>query len=136
MRTFVFTNPALTSPARQFVWLEVDTERAVNAPFLEKFPIEAWPTFLVVDPRAEKVLLRRVGGMTVDQTRSFLDESQTAFSTSGGASATTALAQADRLFGEGKNAKAARAYREALRTAPNSWPPYGRTVESLLYALA
>src|SRR5262245_55898493 len=135
MRAFVFTDPALASNARQFVWLEVDTERAPNAPFLEKFPIDAWPTFLVVDPRDEKVLLRRVGGMTVDQVRSFLDESLTAFSTTDGPGAAAALARADRLFGAGKNAEAARAYRDALRAAPDGWPPYGRAVESLMFAL-
>ena len=45
------------------------------------------------------------------------------------------LARADRLYGEGKNAEAAEAYREALRAAPAGWPSYSRAVESLLFAL-
>ena len=45
------------------------------------------------------------------------------------------LARADRLYGEGKHADAARAYRDALSRAPANWPRYGRAVESLLFSL-
>src|SRR5262249_30011047 len=46
-----------------------------------------------------------------------------------------ALARADALYGEGKNAEAIREYRDALSRAPAVWPQYGRAVESLLFAL-
>jgi tetratricopeptide (TPR) repeat protein len=49
--------------------------------------------------------------------------------------ADAALARADALYGEGKDADAAQAYQEALAAAPGDWPRYGRTVESLLFAL-
>ena len=50
--------------------------------------------------------------------------------------ADAALARAEALYGEGKDADAAKAYQEALAAAPADWPRYGRAVESLLFALS
>jgi tetratricopeptide (TPR) repeat protein len=51
------------------------------------------------------------------------------------APADEALARADKLYGEGKNAEAAVAYRQALGAAPAEWASYSRAVESLIFAL-
>jgi hypothetical protein len=67
MRAFVFTDRALARRAGQFVWLSIDTEKQGNASFLTKFPVEAWPSFYVLDPATERVSLRWVGGATVHQ---------------------------------------------------------------------
>ena len=45
------------------------------------------------------------------------------------------LAQADRLYGEKKNAEAAVAYRKALAAAPPHWGPWARATESLIFTL-
>ncbi len=134
MRAFVFTDPALARHAGQFVWLSIDTEKPGNAPFLTKFPVEAWPSFFVLDARTGKAALRWVGGATVPQLEKMLDDGRRAV---GGRERgiEEVLARADALYGEGKNAEAAREYREALARAPEGWPPYGRAVESLLFAL-
>ncbi len=134
MRAFVFTDPALARHAGQFVWLSIDTEKPGNAPFLTKFPVEAWPSFFVLDARTGKAALRWVGGATVPQLEKMLDDGRRAV---GGRERgiEEILARADALYGEGKNAEAAREYREALARAPEGWPPYGRAVESLLFAL-
>ena len=61
MRAFVFTDASLARYAGQFVWLSVDTENAANTAFLKKFPINVWPTLLIVDPKAFTVV-REPGG--------------------------------------------------------------------------
>jgi tetratricopeptide (TPR) repeat protein len=134
MRAFVFTDPALARHAGQFVWLSIDTEKPGNAPFLTKFPVEAWPSFFVLDPRKEKAVLRWVGGATVPQVEKILADGRKAV---GGRERglDEVLARADAFYGEGKNAEAAREYREALSRAPQGWSHYGRAVESLLFAL-
>ena len=134
MRAFVFTDKALASRAEQFVWLSIDTEKKDNAPFLTKYPVEAWPSFFVIDPTAEKAVLRWVGGATVAQLEKLLDEGKRPARRSG-SGADAILAAADRFYGEEKNAEAAAAYREALEKAPAGWKPYARAVESLLFAL-
>ena len=72
MRAFVFTNKALARHAGQFVWLSIDTEKPRNAAFLQKFPVQVWPSFFIVDPASEKIALRWVGGATVPQLEKIL----------------------------------------------------------------
>jgi tetratricopeptide (TPR) repeat protein len=134
MRAFVFTDKALARHAGQFVLLSIDTEKPGNASFLTKFPVQAWPSFYVLDSRTEKVALRWVGGASVGQVVKILDDGRKAV---GGREKglEEILARADRSYGEGKNADAVRDYREALAAAPKEWPRYGRAVESLLFAL-
>jgi tetratricopeptide (TPR) repeat protein len=134
MRAFVFTDRALARHAGQFVWLSIDTEKSGNASFLTKFPVEAWPSYFVLDARTEKVALRWVGGATVGQVVKILDDGRRAV-LGRETGVEEILARADRFYGEGKNAEAVRGYREPLSAAPKGWPRYGRAVESLLFAL-
>jgi tetratricopeptide (TPR) repeat protein len=134
MRAFVFTDPALTSRAGQFVWLDLNTEDERNAAWQEKVSVDALPTYLVVKPDDETVVLRGVGAMTVAEIGAFLDNAQAAL---GGAKSSSpadaALFRADRLNGGGKKTEAAAAYREALDEAPPGWPPYGRAAAALQF---
>jgi tetratricopeptide (TPR) repeat protein len=135
MRAFVFTDRALERQAGRFVWLSIDTEKEKNAAFLEKFPIEAYPTLLVIDAEAEKAVLRWVGSATVSQLEKLFDDGERAFL--GNASgAEAALAAADRLQGGGKKAEAAAAFKEVIAKAPVGWSGRDRAVESLLGLLA
>jgi tetratricopeptide (TPR) repeat protein len=134
MRAFVFTDPALTSRAGQFVWLELNVDDERNAAHRERLTLEALPTFYVLDPADESVVMRRVDGMSVAEMVAFLDEVRVAAAGPAPASPLeAALLRADRLNGEGKKEEAATAYREALDQAPPGWPPYGRAVVALLF---
>lgn len=145
MRANVFTDGSLARFAGQFAWLALDTEKAKNAAAKKKFPVEALPSFFVVDPATEKVVLRWVGGASVAQLATMLDEALRVVGAPKGGSppdsagaaavADRALARADALYGEGKNAEAAAAYEEALAAAPTGWRAWGRATESLLFAL-
>jgi tetratricopeptide (TPR) repeat protein len=134
MRAFVFTDPALTSKAGQFVWLELNVDDERNAAHRERLSLEALPTFYVLNPADESVVMRRVDGMSVGEMVAFLDEARVAATGPAPSSPVeAALLKADRLNGEGKKAEAAAAYREALDQAPAAWPPYGRAVVALLF---
>ncbi|HET7452558.1 MAG TPA: tetratricopeptide repeat protein [Thermoanaerobaculia bacterium] len=134
MRAFVFTDAALTRQAGRFVWLSIDTENAKNADFLKKYPVDVWPSMFVIDAATETAAMRWVGGATTPQLVGILADGERAVARKGGGFE-EALARADRAYAEGKNADAAKAYREAIAKAPAEWPRYGRTVESLLFAL-
>jgi tetratricopeptide (TPR) repeat protein len=131
MRAFVFTDKALERYAGRFVWLAVDTENSKNADFLKKYPINVWPTMLVIDPAKERVTLRYAGGATVGQLSKLLDQAQSKTKSP----ADDALARADRLANEGKNADAANEYERAIGAAPKGWKPLGRAAEGLMMAL-
>jgi tetratricopeptide (TPR) repeat protein len=133
MRAFVFTDASLARRAGQFVWLSINTEKKDNAAFLQKYPVEALPSFLVLDSSG-KVLLKWVGGATVGQVGKILDDGSRAASR-GERGVDELLARADRLAGENKSAQAAEAYRQALAKATPGWAGYPRALESMLYAL-
>jgi tetratricopeptide (TPR) repeat protein len=76
MKNFVFTDPAFGPVADRFVWLSLDTERPESAPVLAKFPVTAWPTFFVIDPRDESVSARWLGSATAVQFKQFLADGQ------------------------------------------------------------
>jgi tetratricopeptide (TPR) repeat protein len=134
MRAFVFTDKALGRQAGRFVWLSINTEKRENAAVLAKYPVQAWPSFYVIDAATEKVALRYVGGATVPQLQRVLDDGAKA--AGGAARSGETLAKADGFFADGKNAEAAEAYRAALKGMSAASPSYARTVESLLFALS
>ena len=144
MRAFVFTDKALAGQAGRFAWLEMDTEKAKNAVLRTRFPVEALPTFFIVDPVDEKVALRWVGGATVPRMLKLLADGRAAVARRHGAApiargpsqaANRAFFEAERAYGEADYAKAVPAYRDALAVAPPDWEHRGRAVESLLYSL-
>lgn len=133
MQANVFTDKALERYAGQFVWLSVDTEKSSNANFLKKYTVEGYPSFYVIDPAKEKVALRWMGGATVAQMAKLFEDGRR--SVRGKDTGVDALlTKADKLYGEGKNAEAAKAYEAALAAAPATWSRYGRATESLLIA--
>lgn len=134
MKAFVFTDKALERQAGRFVWLSVNTEKRENAALLGKFPVKVWPSIYVIDPATEKIVLRWAGGVTTPQLLRLLDDGEKA--ARGKAAPGAALADADRLYADGKYAEAAAAYRKALETQKPGAPSYARTVESLLFSLS
>jgi tetratricopeptide (TPR) repeat protein len=134
MRAFVFTDEALARHAGRFVWLEINTDVPGNAEFLEKYPVENWPTLFIIDPREERALVRFAGSATVPRLEKLFEDGERAYR--GGAEGPEALlARGDALYGEGKAAEAAEVLAQALAEAPADWSRRGRALESLLGAL-
>ena len=140
MRAFVFTDKALGRQAGRFVWLSINTEKRENAAVLAKYPIQASPTLFVIDPVAEKVVLKYVGGATVTQLQRILDDGARAAGHGRHGREDRKpddwLAKADAFYSAGQNKEAAEAYRAALKGMATTSPSYPRTVESLLFALS
>lgn len=135
MNAYVFPDPALGKYASKFVWASIDIDKAQNATVKQKFVIEGVPSFFVVDPADGAVVLRWLGSATVPQLSEILDDGTKSVAKKSTQRVDKALSKADRLYGEGKNAEAAAAYQETLAMAPKGWSRYGRTTESLLFAL-
>ncbi len=135
MRAYVLTDAALVKHAGRFAWLSIDTEKAQNEAFIEKFPVDNWPTFFVVDPSNQRSVLKWQGTANVAQLEKLLDDGEVAMRTSGGKTAAELLAMADRANAEGSRLDAARLYQEALQKAPEQWERRPRIIESLVAAL-
>lgn len=129
MRAHVFTDKALAKHAGRFVWLSIDTEKEANAAFVEKFPIENWPTLLVLDPSGERPIFKWPGSATVPQLEKMFGDAEAALK------GDSRLAEADRLNAERKYDDAAKIYEEVLASAPPEFDRRPRAVESFTLAL-
>jgi len=135
MRATVLRDPALVKLAGRFVWLEIDTEKEGNAGFLEKFPIEVWPTFLVIDPASEKPVLKWLGSASAADLATLLADGERAVKGGPGESADALLARADRENGAGRTADAIALWEKALAAGGPAWTRRPRTLESLVSGL-
>ena len=111
MRANVLNDAALVKHAGRFAWLSIDTEKSQNAGFLEKFPVDNWPTFYVIDSANEGAAMKWLGTASVQQLEKLFDDGELAVRTSSGKSADELLALADRAHAEGRGADAAKLYR-------------------------
>src|SRR5512139_1917889 len=135
MRAYVLADARLAKLAGRVVRLDIDTEKPANAPFLEKFPIDAWPTLLAIDPATEQVVLRWAGTATASQIERLALDAERTFRAGAASRADAAFARADRLLGERRHAEAAAAYREALAAGGKGWAGRERASEALVQAL-
>jgi tetratricopeptide (TPR) repeat protein len=136
MKAYVYTDKGLERYAGRFVWLAINTEDAANAAFLKQYPIPALPTLLVLDAKHDRVTARYVGGATVPQVKKLLDEAEQSYRARSLSAADAALAKGDRLAAAGDDKEAAKAFEAAIAAAPKNWSRFGRTAESLMFALS
>jgi tetratricopeptide (TPR) repeat protein len=135
MRATVLRDPALVRLAGRFVWLEVDTERERNAAFLERYPVQVWPTFLVVDPETERPVLKWLGTATAPDLARLLADGERAVKGGGGETPAALLARADRAWAAGEADEAVGLWRTALEKGGPRWGRRARVLESLALAL-
>lgn len=157
MKSFVLTRENVPALAKDFVLLAIDTEKAENAAFLERFPVTVWPTFYVIAPpdgaqpaaatadadlgERGDIVGRWLGGGSAGQMQRFLTESARTAALRGPAVLTPDdplhhLALADRLATSGDFAAAASAYAKALELSPPNWPRRPETLVAQITALA
>jgi len=135
MRAHVLPDARRARLAGRFVWLDVNTEDPRNAAFLASFPIDAWPTLFVVDPDAERAVLRWTGTATAAEVAALATDGERAVRAGRLSTADAALARADGLMAERRHAEAAAAFREALAAGGKGWPRRARAAEALVQAL-
>jgi tetratricopeptide (TPR) repeat protein len=120
--------------AGQFVWLELSYDEVENRAFMTKFGAEATPTFFVIDPQDEHVAAMQSGAMSLPELTQFLDRGKSGVFAKNQTPADAALTRADTLLAQ-QPADAAKAYEEALRLAPATWPQRELVEASLVQAL-
>lgn len=137
MKSFVFPDAVLSGLADRYVWLEVDTEKPANRAFLERFPVEVWPTLMVIDPRTGQPVRRWMGSATSVELAARLRS--TALALTPGAPGTpgqAALARASAADARGDHVEATAALREALAATQPRSLDHGQAVEGLVLRLA
>src|SRR4051812_13297360 len=72
MQRYVMADPGMKPVADEVVWAAIETETDKNKPVVEKYPLDGWPTFLLIDPDGEKVIGRFLGSGSVQDIRHFV----------------------------------------------------------------
>ncbi len=72
MREHVTNQPEFKAFEKDVVFASIDTELAKSAPFLEKYPVNVWPTLFFIDPVAETIRFRWAGSVDVAQMAALL----------------------------------------------------------------
>jgi thiol-disulfide isomerase/thioredoxin len=116
MQRFVLSDPGMKPVADEVVWASIETETEKNKPAVEQFPLDVWPTFLIVDPESEKVLGRWVGSASVKDLRAFVQEGVRAYRAKGAKpdAAEAAQREGDAARIKGDQKASAAAYARAL----------------------
>jgi tetratricopeptide (TPR) repeat protein len=136
MKRFVFPDPGLRPVKDAVVWLSIDSENPKNNAFLDRFPLDAWPTFLVIEPRSERVVGRWIGAASVNDFRSFVQENARAAAQDKHDPATRELHKGYEARAKGDFAAAAAAYRKALALTKKDDPARPERLVLLEMALA
>jgi tetratricopeptide (TPR) repeat protein len=131
MKQYVLPAPEMQTLANAFVWLSIDSEKADNADFLERFPATSIPTLWVIDPTSERAVLKWTGAATAPELVMLLGEASRARTESAVGEAASAALRGDQASAAGKPEEAVTAYREALGKAPRDWARRPRVIEAL-----
>ena len=137
MKRFVFPDAGLRPVKDAVVWLSIDSENPKNNAFLDRFPLDAWPTFLVIEPRSERVVGRWIGAATVNDFRSFVQDG--ARVAAGNEKLDAAMAELHKGYearAKGDFAGAAAAYRKALQLTKKDDPARPERLVLLSMAMA
>lgn len=137
MQRFVLSDAGMKPVADAVVWTSVETEREPNKAVVEKFPVDAWPTFLIVDPRSEAVLGRFLGSGTVQDIRAFVQDGVRAFREQGKAPdpAWAAQREGDAARNRGDLKATAEAYGRAVELSRPDDPQRPERLDLYLSAL-
>ena len=136
MQRFVLADPGMKPLADQVVWASVETETEKNKPIVEKFPVDAWPTFLLLDPDGENVLGRFLGSASVQELRAFVQDGVRAYKEKGsGDPAWVAQRQADAARIRGDLKGAADAYGRAVALSKANDPQRAERLDLYISAL-
>jgi len=118
MREVVLSRAELGRFSKDFSFVAVDTDRPVNAAFVERYHMRVWPTFFVIDPNTGAVLALYGGSVSYEEMVSFLDRAKLARNQPDVGSNT--LAQAHAAYGERRFSDAARLYEQAAGSVADS----------------
>ena len=140
MQNYVMNDPSLASLANRVVLVELDTDKPENAFFLEKYEVNAWPTFFVIDPTTSQVAGVWPGAASAREFRRFVEDGLAGIEALGSA-------QADpnsplRLMMDAKAAqatrdhdKAAALYAQLVASNDKTWPRRSEALMGWLSAL-
>ncbi len=137
MESYVLSDPSLVDFQRSFEFVSLDTEKPDNEAFLERFAMDTWPTFFIIDAKTQELIGFWPGAGSVDEMRQFLQQSLDAYDalSAGDESALSWLVKARRAQSQADFKTAAEAFDKAYRLAPPNWPRQSELLQGYIRSL-
>ena len=141
MQHYVLNDPALAPLGDRVVLVELDTDKEENAGFLEKYSVNVWPTFFVIDPATGNATGLWPGSASVSEFREFVESGlagiEEAHSTNADPQSPARLmVSAKAAQASGDYAQAAKAYEQAVAKADAAWPRRNEALMGWLFSLS
>ena len=138
MQHYVLNDPALAPLGDRVVLVELDTDKEENAGFLEKYSVNVWPTFFVIDPATGKATGLWPGSASVNEFRGFVQDGLAAIDAKGANpdSPEALSATAKSLQATGDWIGAAKQYARVVENAPADWPRRNEALMGWLFSLS
>lgn len=138
MQHYVLNDPALAPLGERVVLVELDTDKEENAGFLEKYTVNVWPTFFVIDPATGNATGLWPGSASVNEFRGFVQDGLAAIDAKGANpdSPEALSATAKSLQATGDWAGAAKQYARVIEKAPADRPRRNEALMGWLFSLS
>jgi tetratricopeptide (TPR) repeat protein len=137
LKAFVFPDAALRRVVPKFVWASVDTEHPSSRAFVERFPMEVWPTLWVIEPKTERPVLKWAGAATAPDLAALLGATAASVESRDprAAEAWAAWLAGNEHVASGDRSRGIAAYDKALALAPEAFPGRAHVLEALVFQL-
>jgi thiol-disulfide isomerase/thioredoxin len=138
MQNYVLNDPSLAPLADRVVLVELDTDKPENAAFLEKYSVNVWPTFFVIDPDSGDATGLWPGSASATEFRGFVQDGLAAIDAKGAnpdsPEALSAIAKSKQAKGD--RAGAAKEYARVVEVAPADWPRRSEALMGWVFSLS
>jgi len=138
MQNYVLTDASLAPLAERVVLVELDTDKPENAAFLEKYTVNVWPTFFIIDPNSGEATGLWPGSASVNEFRGFVEDGLAGIEAKDADPDSPArlMVAAKAKQASGKYAEAAKDYARVVETAPAGWPRRDDALMGWVFSLA
>lgn len=140
MQNYVLNDPSLASLADRVVLVELDTDKPENAAFLEKYKVNVWPTFFVIDAQTGETAGLWPGSASVREFRGFVEDGLAGIEDahskdSDPASPVRRMMAAKAAQSAGDYRTAAAEYAVVVEKAERNWPRRSEALMGWLFSL-
>lgn len=141
MQHYVLNDPALAPLGERVVLVELDTDKEENAGFLEKYSVNVWPTFFVIDPATGNATGLWPGSASVGEFRQFVEDGLAGIDEAHSANAdpqspARLMVAAKAAQAAGDDASAAASYAQAVAKSDAAWPRRNEALMGWLFSLS
>jgi tetratricopeptide (TPR) repeat protein len=141
MKHYVFVDASLAPLAERMLFVAVDTDREENAEFVDRYAIDVWPTFFILDPESGELLGFWPGAASVREIRDLSFAALEVFDANRSRDKTpdpnlVALVRARAAQAERRYDQAAATYSTLVARVPKSFPQRSEAIAGWITSLS